>query len=909
MPDILLATKIYIPPLRRNLIIRPQLVQRLNDGIEQNRRLTYISAPAGYGKSTLLSQWVSQLDRPVAWLSLEKEDNAPSRFWSYFVYALHSIPGLQQAGIGETMLQAWQSPQPPPTETLLANLLNDLAQLKDRVLLVLDDLHAITEGQIHQGLVFLIDHLPRSESGLHLVIASRMDPPWPMARWRAHSELTEVRAVDLRFSLDEVKIFLNDIMLLKLDVREITLLGQRTEGWIAGLQMAALLMQGRLREQGSSGVASFIETFSSSNRFILDYLMEEVISQQPGEMRDFLQATSILEQFTASLCDALLGRQDSQTILDQVEQANLFLIPLDEERRWYRYHHLFADLLRKHLKQTQPEKICELHQRASDWFSENNFLAEAIDHALDAGDIGRVNRFVSGNALAMVEHAELQGVLQHFEQMSEQEICSKPWLCVAYAWVKAYVDPSQEIGQIITRSMEGISEVEDALERQHLISHLDAIWAYVAWVKGEPDKALEFARSALAGLPAEDWMTRTHVLNIEGLAFQYLGDLPAAIQSFEAAAGAGQRTGKAYESFHAYTNWAYAEVLRGRLHQAYSLCQQVLSLAEKDGLHSKGLPVLAYAYTTLSLVQLEWNNVESALQNARQGVALAEQWNQADTLHFSLSCLSDALNAAGNSVEAYTVNQRSMLLATKVSPWFVRISASDEILLNLAKGDIPAAARRFAELEPLVEKRDVIGRFMVVKVSLLFAQGSYLDVITVLDEVMDEIMHSEGFWYPMNLLSLRALALHALGREDEAVQIIISCLTRAKPEGFVRVFVKHGTPMHRLLELAVKQGVEVEYIHQLLPAFNIPATPIVSRAPGTFGTRPQHPGAALVELLSEREIQVLRLLDSPLTSEEIGRELYVSVNTIRTHMRNIYAKLGVNRRGDAVQQAKRIKLI
>jgi LuxR family maltose regulon positive regulatory protein len=520
-----------------------------------------------------------------------------------------------------------------------------------------------------------------------------------------------------------------------------------------------------------------------------------------------------------------------------------------------------------------------------------------------------VNRFVSGNALAMVEHAELPGVLHHFEQMSEQEICSKPWLCVAYAWVKAYVDPSQEIGQIITQSMEGISEVEDALERQHLISHLDAIWAYVAWVKGEPDKALEFARSALAGLPAEDWMTRTHVLNIEGLAFQYLGDLPAAIQSFEAAAGAGQRTGKAYESFHAYTNWAFVEIIRGRLRQAYSLCQHVLSQAVQDDFHYKGLPVLAYAYATMSMVQLEWNQVEAAVQHARQSVALAEQWNQADTLHYALTCLSDALNAAGNTEGAFTVNQRSMLLATKVSPWFVRISTSDEILLNLTKGDIPAAARRFAELEPPVEKWDVIGRFMVMKVSLLYAQGNYLDLITVLDDVMDEIMHSEGFWYSINLLSLRALALHALGREDEAVQIIGSCLTRGKPEGFVRVFVKHGAPMHRLLELAAKQGVEVEYIHQLLPAFNISTAPIVSGAPGTFGTRSQHPGAALVEPLSERELQVLRLLDSPLTSEEIGRELYLSVNTIRTHMRNIYAKLGVNRRGDAVQVAKRIKFI
>jgi LuxR family maltose regulon positive regulatory protein len=901
--DVLLATKLYIPPLHRDLIDRPHLIQRLNDGLTQNRRLTLISAPAGYGKSTLLRQWVSQVDIPVAWLSLEKGDNAPGRFWSYFVSALQTIPSLRQAGIGELILQSLPSSQLPPLETFLANLLNDLAQRQDRVLLVLDDLHAVTEDQIHRDLVFLIDHLSQSDGGLYLALTSRMDPPWPLARWRARSELTEVRAKDLRFSPAEAAAFLNDVMQLKLPGKAIALLDQRTEGWIAGLQMAALSMRGREDRAG------FLESFSGSHRFVLDYLIEEVLSQQKPEVLDFLRHTSILEQLTAPLCDAVTAGDDSQARLAYLEKSNLFLVALDEQRQWYRYHHLFADLLRKDLKQTQPKIIAELHQRASAWYAENNFLAEAIGHALDAGDVAQLNKFVSGNALAMAEHAELQGVLRHFEQMSEQEICSKPWLCMAYAWVKAYVDPSEEIGRILEKVMLSLGGVDDALERQHLTSHLDAIWAYVAWVKGEADRALEFARSALAGLPADDWMTRTHVLNTQGLAFQYLGDLPAAIQSFEAAAAAGQRTGKAYESFHAYTNWAYAEVLRGRLHQADSLCQQVLSLAEQDGLHCTGLPVLAYAYATMSMVQLEWNQVEAAVQHARQGVALAEQWNQADTLHFALSCLSDALNAAGNYEEAYTVNQRSMLLATKVSPWFVRISASDEILLHLAKGNIPAAAHRFAELEPLVEKRDIIGRFMVVKVSLLYTQGSYLDVITVLDEVMDEIMHSEGFWYPMNLLSLRALALHVLGREDEAVQIISSCLTRAKPEGFVRVFVKHGTPMHRLLELAAKQGVEVEYIHQLLPAFNIPTAPIVSRAPGTFGTRSQHPGVALVEPLSERELQVLRLLDSPLTSEEIGRELYVSANTVRTHIRNIYGKLDVHGRLEAIRKARELKLI
>jgi LuxR family maltose regulon positive regulatory protein len=903
MSDVLLATKLHIPLLHRDLIDRPHLIQQLNDGLTQNRRLTLISAPAGYGKSTLLRQWVSQVAIPVAWLSLEKGDNAPGRFWSYFVSALQTIPSLRQAGIGELILQSLPSPQLPPMETLLANLLNDLAQRQDRVLLVLDDLHAVSEDQIHRDLVFLIDHLSQSGGGLHLAITSRMDPPWPLGRWRARSELTEVRAKDLRFSPAEAAAFLNDVMQLKLPGKAIALLDQRTEGWIAGLQMAALSMRGREDRAG------FLESFSGSHRFVLDYLIEEVLSQQKPEMLDFLRHTSILEQLTAPLCDAVTAGDDSQVRLAYLEKSNLFLVALDEQRQWYRYHHLFADLLRKDLKQTQPKIIAELHQRASEWYAQNNFLAEAIGHALDAGDIGRVNRFVSGNALAMAEHAELLGVLRHFEQMSEQEICSKPWLCVAYAWVKAYVDPSEEIGRILEKVMQSLSGVDDASERQHLTSHLDAIWAYVAWVKGEADKALEFARSALEYLPADDWMTRTHVLNIEGLAFQYLGDLPAAIQSFEAAAAAGQRTGKAYESFHAYTNWAYAEVLRGRLHQAYSLCQQVLSLAEKDGIHSKGLPVLAYAYTTLSLVQLEWNNVESALQNARQGVALAEQWNQADTLHFALSCLTDALNAAGNIEEAFTVNQRSMLLATRVSPWFVRISARDEILLNLARGEIPVAARRFAELELMVEKRNKFGRFLVVKTSLLYAQGHYLDVITALDQVMEEIPHSDEEWALMNLLPLQALALQALGREDEALNLICHCLIMARQEGFVRVFVKHGAPMLRLLQMAARRGIEVEYVNRLLPAFKIPASPAASAMPDFPETHSRYPGAVLIEPLSDREIEVLRLLDSPLTSVEIGRKLYVSVNTIRTHMRNIYSKLDVHGRIEAIQKAKESGLI
>jgi LuxR family maltose regulon positive regulatory protein len=551
--ELLLATKIHIPPVHGNLVSRPRLIQRLNDGLTQNHRLMLISAPAGYGKSTLLSDWVSQVDLPAAWLSLEIGENTPARFWGYFLSALASIPQLHQAGIGEAMRQALQSPKPPEVEALLDSLLNELSQLTSAALLVLDDLHTITDSQIHHDLVYLIDHLPKTAHGLHLVVASRMDPPWPLARWRARGELSELRSSDLRFSSDEVVQFLNRTLQLTLSAQDIRALEERTEGWIAGLQMAAVTMQGRLSTQGAQGVSRFIETFAGTNRFIMDYLMEEVINQQPAGRRDFLQATSILEQFTAPLCDALLERQDSQAMLEQVEQVNLFLIPLDDERQWYRYHHLFADLLYKRLKQTQPALVRELHQRASEWYAQNNFLTEAISHALDSGDVVQVNRLVSGNALAMVEHAGCTGRAQAFRADAGQEICSKPWLCVAYAWVKAYVDPSGEMDRIFLNAMQSVNGVEDALERRHLTSHLDAMWAYVAWVKGQADVALEFIHTALGDLPKEDWLTRAHLLNIEGLALQNLDYLPEAVQSFEAAVAAGQRTGRLFESLQAST--------------------------------------------------------------------------------------------------------------------------------------------------------------------------------------------------------------------------------------------------------------------------------------------------------------------------------------------------------------------
>jgi LuxR family maltose regulon positive regulatory protein len=345
MPVTLLASKIHIPPLRSNIVNRQHLVQRLNDGISQNHHLALISAPAGYGKSTLLSERVSQAKTSVAWLSLEKWENAPERFWSYFITALASLSQLQQTGICESFLLSLQAERHPPLEELLINFIHEIQKLGLDAILILDDLQFITDSQIHRDLIFLIKHVHKLSHGLFLVAASRMDPPWPLASLKACGELTELRSSDLRFSFDEVDELLNQIHKLTLSEQDIRMLLKRTEGWIVGLQLASLSIQGLLNAQGPMAVSQFIESFSGSNRFILDYLMDEVINQQSIGLQDFLFDTSILEQFTAPLCDAITGRHDSQEILSRVEQTNLFLIPLDDIRQWYRYHHLFAELL------------------------------------------------------------------------------------------------------------------------------------------------------------------------------------------------------------------------------------------------------------------------------------------------------------------------------------------------------------------------------------------------------------------------------------------------------------------------------------------------------------------------------------------------------------------------------------
>ena len=905
MSDNLLATKVHVPPLHGNLVNRASLVTRLNDGIARGCRLTLISAPAGYGKSTLLSEWQAQAELPVAWLSLEKGENSPARFWSYFIAALNTLAPVQRANIGGAILQAARTVQTGSMEDQITELINQLSSLEDPVCLVLDDIHALSDSQIHQDLTFLIEHLPQDAHSLHLIITSRMDPPWPLARWRARRELNELRAIDLRFEYEETKQFLQGTLNFKLSPQEIAALHDRTEGWIAGLQMAAFSMQARYKSQGAESVSLFIRTFSGSNRFILDYLLDEVFSQQTEEVRSFMYQTSILDQLSAPLCDVVINKPGSQAFLDQLERANLFLIPLDEEQHWYRYHHLFAEFLRKQIKQLCPERIPQLHQRASDWYAANHLPSEAIRHALAAGDIDRVHQSVTGNALAMLENAELFDVLRNFEELPSHQVSSNPWLCMAYAWAKVYADPSTGMNELLQQAEQIFDNVQKDSERRHLCSHLAAIRAYLAWMNGEAELALEFVQRAMENLPEEDWAARTHLLNIQGLALQYRGDFLEATQAFEMALAAGKKIGRVHELLYTSSNLAYAHLLQGHLREAFSLCQIAVYKTEEVHQSSQRFPVLAHAYATKSNILIEWNELESAVSLARQAVALAEQWGQADALNYAMSCLSEALGAAGEFEEAFAVNRQAMKVTGTISPWYARISAENEIMLLLAKGDVPAAANKFESIFSNLEE-DRNDRTLFMEVTLLYQQKHFLDVINRIGQTLEGLQQKGWNLLWIKLLPIYALSLQALGREAEAQQVLERCLAAAEPEGYVRMFVEGSAPMASMLKIIRSRGVKVDYITKLLTAFQLPEEAPMPKGSGTTSLRST--SANLIEPLSEREFEVLRFLNSHLDVPEIASEMMIAPTTLRTHIRNIYLKLDVHGRLEALQKARDLGL-
>ena len=891
MATSLLATKLYTPPVRPGLVSRPGLVERLEGGLQ--RRLSLISAPAGFGKTTLLSEWAARTAAPVAWLSLDAEDSEPTRFWSYVIAALQTV----HPAIGEASLTMLRSPQAPPIETVLTSLINEVAAISDSLALVLDDYHLVEATAIHDAVSFLLDHLPPQA---HLVVATRSDPPLPLSRLRGRGQMTELRTADLRFTPEETAAFLNEAIGLALSAEDLRALETRTEGWAVGLQMVALSLQG----QDAESTADFITTFSGSHRYVLDYLTDEVLLQQPESVRDFLLQTSILDRLTGPLCDAVTGEDNGQETLGQLEATNLFIVPLDAERRWYRYHHLFADLLHQRLSRTQPDLLPVLHLRASGWHEQSRLIPEAVRHALAAGDTDRAARLVGGNALAMMEHGELATLERWLGALAEGVVRTQPWLGIARAWILAFTGRLDEIEPLLRVVEEMMTSRERSAEGLHISGHVAAVRACVAGIRGEPLQAAQRAREALERLPEDDRLTRGWTAMALGIELSRSGDGAAADEAFSTAVTISRATGDSHVAVLALCNQGAAQVERGQLVRAADTLRGALRLAEEYAVRAgRQLPVRAYAQACLGVILCEWNEVEAGMSQLREAIALCERWGEPQLLTGVYRYLAGVLQSIGDVDGALGAIGRAKEAARGLPPWFAARAAPQEALIQLRRGDTAAASRWAASQKDAPGDYPDLSNYWfarLVKAQIDIARGRLDEALRSLGQVR-EVAESEGRKHSLVAsLVLQAIALEAQGELDQALAALERALSLAEPEGYVRLFIEGGAPMTRLLHASAARGIAAGYVGRLLAAMAEERDQEPTRRP---------PPSSLIEPLTERELGILRLIDAGLSNREIAEELYLSINTVKHHTKSIYSKLGVRSRTQAASRARELGLL
>jgi LuxR family maltose regulon positive regulatory protein len=884
MPMPILVTKLYIPRPRPNVVSRSRLLSRLTEGL--HGKLTLISAPAGFGKTTLVSEWVAGIEQPTAWLELSEGENDPTRFLTYLVAALRTIG----PAIGEGVLSALQSTQPPPMEALLVALLNDVSTIQHPFVLVLDDYHLLDSQAIDQALTFLVEHLPPL---MHLVIATREDPALPLARLRARGDLTEVRAADLRFTPDEAAAFLNQVMGLSLSEEDIAALETRTEGWIAGLQLAALSMQGQEDNAG------FIRSFTGSHHFVLDYLLEEVLGQQPERVQTFLLRTSILDRISAPLCDAVVrdSSASGRETLDYLERANLFLVPLDNERRWYRYHHLFAELLRQRLNQnivssTEDEGsvIAELHRRASQWYEDNDLEIEAFQHAVAAGDVERAARLVEGKGMPLQFRGAVAPVLRWLESLPEAVLDTRPSLWVMYASALSMTGQMAGVEAKLQVAEAALQGAEQDEQTRNLTGHIAAIRALLAAAENRPDAIITQSQRALEYLHPGNLAVRTATIWKLGIAYHLQGERAEAGRAYSEAVAISQASGNLIIGISASLGLGMVQESENQLALAAETYRRILDLVGESP-----QPAACDAHLGLARICYEWNDLEAAEQHGQQSLQVARQMENIDRV------VAGDVVLARLKLAREDVPGAAALLAE--ADWFARqqnlvhrlpeVSAA-QVLLLLRQGSIPVAA-------DLAHGHDL----PLSQARVHLAQGDPSAALARLLPLRRQVEAKDWKDERLKVLALEAVALQSHNEQGKAIRMLSEALVLAEPAGFIRLFVDEGLPMAHLLSRASARGIMPEYIGKVLAAFEAEKR---WRAGGSsrLAASPSQP---LLEPLSHRELEVLHLIAQGLSNQEIGERLVLALDTVKGHNRSIFGKLQVQRRTEAIARARELGLL
>lgn len=959
MPSTLLAVKIVIPKPRTLLTERTMLLNRFTDGLA--RRLTLISAPAGFGKSTLLSAWMDRqrwsADQAAfsglfAWLTLEAADNHVARFWAYVVAALQA--GLETGGLeadpgfGSTLngLQAFLQTDPPPAiQPVLDEMINAITESGRRMLLVLDDYHAIQLSQIHEQMTYLLEHQPPN---LHLVISTRSDPPLPIPRLRARSELSEFRAADLRFTPAEAADYFKAMTGLEISREEVATLQASTEGWIAGLQMAALALNVQVSDPGGeqqarAQVQRFLRSFSGKHTYVMDYLADEVFNRQPDAIQSFLLKTSVLDRFCAALCDHLIGSRGSEAgerhpgldssadILSYLEKKNLFLVPLDYERQWYRYHHLFADLLRVRLDQTWPNLKSELHVRAAEWYEQNGAVEQAIQHAVTAQDWERAAALMEGEIQSFLERGQLSKVMEWIPLLPKEVSSKRIGLLFQQAYVLGLAHRMKEFAPLLVAEEQALEELErnqtappDEISRYRCNLYFHQ--AYFAITKNDPDHAMQLAVEGLRTLPPDCPWEESWLLWQRAYANRALGHLDKAVEGFQEAYQAAQKHENLWNDMVCLTDLAMVTHLLGDLKKTCDLYFEALELGRQRG--AAGHSYLNRVEGWLSLALIERNEVEAADEHARAGLELSQYWPSTNARSASFVALAQVemvkgnLEGAKNHLDlAEQERQKSPLMPVNNS-----LLDSNLVRYWLAMEDIAAAARwagpyrqSWRSLDPDQILSESLETQWLAMARVMIAQGQagngseLAEAVELLNSIERSAQRSGRVNSTVEAGVLKAVALHSVVQhrknpgqaEPAALQALEGSLRAGEPGGYVRIFVNEGPLMSSLLNtLRLRDrsdsapGYSRAYLDALIAAFPNNELPWNKKVE-----------VNLPETLTDREMEVLRLIASGLSNKEMAERLVLSEGTIKTHIHHLMGKLDAQSRTHAIARARELKLI
>jgi LuxR family maltose regulon positive regulatory protein len=925
----ILKTKLYIPPPRQRRVARERLIERLDAGV-RTTRLTLVSAPAGFGKTTLLSEWIhgavppSSESQPIpfhaAWVSLDGGDNEPVRFWSYVLSALRTVPSLRDAGVGGSALAMLASPQPPPVEAVLTDLINELAEtsatagaVQERIVLVLDDLHAIENPQIIQNIAFLLDHVPPR---LHVVIATRSLPALPLSRLRGRGQLSEVGVADLRFTPQETAALLNQAMGLGLSAQDVSTLEARTEGWAVGLQMAGHALQAAVSAAGADGpqVSRFISAFTGSHRYVLDYLTDEVLLREPEHVQAFLLRTSILKRLCGPLCDTVTGRDDGQAMLEQLEAANLFVVPLDDQRRWYRYHHLFADLLAKRLQSLHADLAPELHRRASAWHETDGMTEEAIEHAIAAADFERAARLVEQHAVQQMMSYRRESTLAGWlDALPEELVRSRPWLCVYLGWTRHWMGMRDQVEEALRCAEDALGKqsqqgLVDQAPEPLITGYVAAIRAHNALTRRQIPRVLEMGHCAIERLPEGDYMRCEAAVALGG-AYWARGDVSAAQTAFSQARSTALHSGYPPLAVPSACYLAMQQAKQGCLQEAYATYREALAWA--TGASGRFLPVAGFPLVKLADLSREWNDLDGAAHDLERGLALCIQLGHTDVLAEAYVMLARLRLAQGDHEGVQdALAEADRIAARGIDPWIETYADTCRLQCWLSTGDL-AAAVRWAEgsglqVDDAFDYHRDLHHTNLARVLLArgIAHGRESDLAAasqLLERLSTAAERAAWVSTQIEVSILQALSLDARRARAAALHVLERALVLAQPGDWVRIFLDEGPRLVPLLQQAAERSSVSSYVTQLLTA-----------AGGTLAPRDQltsPASAALIEPLSERELEVLQLIAQGLSNREVAERLYIAQGTVKAHASSIYGKLDVNSRTQAVARATALGLL